>query len=210
MFHFVCLYVLLTAVLSTAAPVSTTTSRWFTVEWNGVEFTQMSGKFVVPNLPQEDGAAFLWPGLQGPNGALQAQLTGSSGALSLQNIFYGDSILSSGEPLTVSPGDVVQFSFNRIAFGIWSATFTRGDEENTRLHVWGATMNRAIFAIQLNNAPHDFEVQFSDLVITAASSPAITWCEKVASNGFENYTVKGAVAAGTSCHIEQLILPATA
>ena len=82
---------LLLAGLIAAAPIPRSTSQWFTVEWDAPEFVAFSGEqvpcflvtilttfpgdFIVPSTPGTTGIASVWPGLQGDNGVLQAELS---------------------------------------------------------------------------------------------------------------------------------------
>jgi len=190
--------------------------QWFTVEWDDAAgFTHMSGRIVIPDIPTGNGLVQVWPGLQGDDGVLQAALTGAAGKLSLKDTFQGTSSLPSGEPISVQPGDDIYFSITFMPHsGLWVTTLMSQDITTQTFSVPSSTLDRALFAIRLDGTAHDFAVQYTDLVITSASTPATTWCVNTASNGYgaqtKGYTVEGAVAVDKTCLIEQLILPATA
>ncbi|KAF8513035.1 hypothetical protein JB92DRAFT_238092 [Gautieria morchelliformis] len=214
MFLFFLFFVLFTAGLATAAPTPRGTGQWFTVEWDAPEFTAMSGDFVIPNLPENGGIPSVWPGLQGDIGVLQAELNGQSGAWTLGTSFYGLAEPSLGSRFPVSPGDMVHFSFMRNATsGLWVCTLTGTHNTEQTVSLPAENLNRAIFAVDVTDVPHDFTVSYSNVVITAAST-AIDWCGTTASNGYgagaEGYTVTNATAEGTTCRIGQIILPGTA
>ncbi|KAF8581461.1 hypothetical protein K439DRAFT_1636183 [Ramaria rubella] len=205
------LLALFSAFVVAAAPAHRSTSQWFSVEWDAVEFTAMSGDFVVPDAPGE--GATVWPGLQSDNGVLQVELDSQSGSWSIGNSFYGIPTVPLGSRFTASPGDTVHFSFTLTEdLGIWLCTLSGSQSLQTTFSIPANTMNRAILAVQVSDAPHDFTVTYSDVSITAASAPAAQWCTTVASNGYTpgGYTVNGAIAEDTTCHIEQIILPGSA
>jgi len=210
MLFFVVLYTLSFIVFITAKPVPS--SQWFTVEWDDVEFTYMSGTLAIPSLPKSNGTIFVWPGLQSEAGALQASLNNLD--FTLQAIFLDDGHvkLADSLPSAVLPGDDVHFSLNRTESDQWVTTLT-GSDVITQTFTIPHKMKRAIFAIELRGVPHDFTVQYTDLVIISATTPASKWCARTGSNGYNahntGYSVEGAVAEGNTCSIQTITLPAT-
>lgn len=202
------------AVLATAAP-ATSSSQWFTIEWDAPQFSSLSGSFIVPELSANSGPVYIWPGLQGDDGALQAEVSGSSTGLKLRNVFYGASSTLTGTDssrLAVTPGEEIQFSFFQIpGTRQWFTRLSDRAGVNT-FTLPGQVLNRAIFAIELVNGSHDFDVQFNDVSIVASTESASNWCTSALFNGFtaDAVSIQGAVAQDRKCIIDQIILPATA
>jgi len=173
----------------------------------------VTGTITVPQLSDDTSLVYVWPGLQGENGALQAEVSGGSGSLRLRNVFYGKTISTGSTPtipLSVAAGEQIRFSFARAPnTSTWSTSLTSSAPHLDKFSLSG-TMNRAILAVQLVHGTHNFAVQFENLEITAAVAPATEWCSKVASYGLETFTVEGAVANSLKCSIAKAILPATA
>jgi len=204
--------VFITVALVAAAPTSSTSEKWFTVEWEAPEFTAMSGDFVVPNVSNGDdggGTYLVWPGLQGDEGVIQAALDGQMDTWTVGASFYGSPAPLLGSRFQVFPGDKVHFSFTRITdSGLWMCTLTGLHDTERTFSLPTNTLNRAIFAVDLSSVAHDFTVTYSDVSITA-STLAANWCGTIASTGYSTggYVVKNATAEGTTCRIGQIILP---
>lgn len=199
-----------------AAPVvAGSQPQWFTIEWNGPEFTAVTGTFTVPQISDDTSLVYVWPGLQGESGALQAEVSGGSGGLGLRNVFYGKTTSTGSTPstpLSVAAGEQIRFSFSRVPnTSTWLTSLTSSAGRlNNKFSLSGSSMNRAVLAVQLVRGTHNFAVQFENLEITAAVTPAAEWCSTVASYGLETFTVDGAVADGLKCSIKTVALPATA
>jgi len=180
-------------------------ANWYTVEWNGVTFTAMSGDMVVPKLPQAGGTPYVWPGLQSGNGVLQAVLDGRSGVWWIGDGFYGTPSLPWGNGFNVNPGDTVHFSFTSSGT-VWTCTLSsNGKSATTTLNVTGNTMNRAIFAAELTNVPFNFgPITYSNVKITSTTA-ASSWCGRTAHLGTYPYTVTSATASGNVCSIAKIV-----
>ncbi|KIJ56298.1 hypothetical protein M422DRAFT_774103 [Sphaerobolus stellatus SS14] len=217
---FVLFLLSLFALAVVAAPISQTPvtgPQWFTVEWDAPAFTALSGSFIIPSVSSSSGAVFVWPGLQGSAGALQAEVSGGhSNGLLLRDVFYGADT-SVGTPpspgLLAIPGEEIFFNFAQVpgTTDTWVASLSDRLTWST-FTLPGAVMNRAIFAIESVDGLHDFDVTFNNVRITAANASASQWCATAAFNGFgaDDLTIQGATADGTACTIDQIVIPSTA
>jgi len=219
MFTLVALFASALLCLVRAAPVSDTQSQWFTVEWDDAAYTRMAGTLVIPDIPAtNDISVFVWPGLQGDSIALQAAMSSSSS--SAQAILQGTQVgLTKSDPIPALSGDVLNFDIRQVdaSSNTWTVVIMDNSQDmitQTFTLPQDIPLTRAIFAVQVINAPHDFTVSFQDLVLTSASSAAAEWCAETGSNGYNSntngYNITGAVAFGTKCFIKELVLPSTA
>jgi len=185
--------------------LSVRATDYYTVEWNGVTFTAMSGDMVVPNLPQAGGTPYVWPGFQSENGVLQAVLDGRSGSWWIAGGFYGTPSSPWGNGFYVNPGDTVHFSFSSSGT-VWTCTLSsNGNSATTTLNISGNTMNRAIFAAELTNVPFNFgPITYSNVQITSTTD-ASYWCGEPASLGTYSYTATGMTASGNVCNIATIV-----
>jgi len=200
MFSRILLFISFTALAVRAAD-------WYTVEWDATEFTAMSGDMTVPSLPTPGGTPYVWPGVQSDNGVLQAVLDGRSGSWWIGDGFYGTPSLPWGNGFSVSPGNVVHFSFSLSSTGtIWTCTLSSGSQSaSTTLNVTGSTMNRAIFAVELYDVAFDFgPITYSNVKITATTA-ASGWCSTTAHLGTYPYTVTGTSASGNVCSVSKIV-----
>ncbi|KAF8069031.1 hypothetical protein FPV67DRAFT_1448859 [Lyophyllum atratum] len=205
-------------------------ANWYTVEWNGVTFTAMSGDMVVPKLPQAGGTLFLNVGLHLHNVSLQELLTsgpdfkaetgsskpsldGRSGVWWIDSAantgaigdgFYGTPSLPWGNGFNVNPGDTVHFSFTSSGT-VWTCTLSSNGKSATTLSLDKYCPGRAIFAAELTNVSFNFgPITYSNVKIISTTA-ASSWCGRTAHLGTYPYTVTSATASGNVCSIAKIV-----